>query len=97
MRDMFERANEKPLIPNHMPPVAGSILWSSALLQALKGSVLAFKQMPEFFDIDQAEHVFGNYLAFAKSITAYQNALVKQWQVGCSRAFAATSCSRLNS
>ena len=81
MRNLFDRGHEKPLIPNHMPPVSGAILWSSGLLQALKASVLAFKQMPEVFDFDQAEHVFGNYLSFAKSITAYQNSLVKQWQV----------------
>lgn len=81
MRELFEKDREKPFIPNHMPPVAGAILWSSGLLQVLKASVLAFKELPEVFDFDQAEHVFGNYLSFAKSITAYQNGLVKQWQV----------------
>ncbi|CDI85908.1 hypothetical protein EPH_0064790 [Eimeria praecox] len=80
MRDLFEEGRENPCLPSHMPPVAGSILWSSGLLQALKASVLAFKQMPEVFDFEQAEDVFGNYLSFAKSITAYQNSLVKQWQ-----------------
>lgn len=82
MRDAFERGVESPPIPDHMPPVSGAILWSSGLLQALKSSVVAFKEMPEVFDVDQAEHVFGNYLSFGKSITAYQNRLVKQWQVG---------------
>ena len=82
MRDIFDKHREKPPIPNHMPPVAGAVLWSSKLLQVLKTSVLAFKHMPEVFDFDQADHVFGNYLSFAKSITAYQNGLVKQWQVG---------------
>lgn len=81
MRDLFEEGRENPCLPSHMPPVAGAILWSSGLLQALKASVLAFKQMPEVFDFEQAEDVFGNYLSFAKSITAYQNSLVKQWQV----------------
>ncbi|CDJ60958.1 hypothetical protein EMWEY_00008520 [Eimeria maxima] len=80
MRDLFEEGRENPCLPSHMPPVAGAILWSSGLLQALKASVLAFKQMPEVFDFEQAEDVFGNYLSFAKSITAYQNSLVKQWQ-----------------
>lgn len=84
MRDLFEQGKDKPSIPSHMPPVAGAILWSSGLFQALKASVLAFKQMPEVFDFDQAEDVFGNYLSFGKSITAYQNSLVKQWQVSCS-------------
>ncbi|KAL8274185.1 hypothetical protein Esti_001870 [Eimeria stiedai] len=80
MRVIFERGRDNPLIPSHMPPISGSILWSSRLLQALKTSVLAFKQLPEAFDGSQAEIVFGNYLAFAKSITAYQKNLVKQWQ-----------------
>ncbi|KAL8455336.1 hypothetical protein Emag_000818 [Eimeria magna] len=81
MRELFERGRDNPLIPNHMPPTSGSILWSSGLLQSLKTSILAFKQLPEVFDSNQAELVFGNYLAFAKSITAYQKELVKQWQV----------------
>ncbi|CDJ47273.1 Axonemal 1-beta dynein heavy chain dynein heavy chain, related [Eimeria brunetti] len=81
MRDLFDEGRENPCLPTNMPPVSGAILWSSGLLQALKASVLAFKQMPEVFDFEQAEDVFGNYLSFAKSITAYQNSLVKQWQV----------------
>lgn len=81
MRDLFDEGRENPCLPSHMPPVSGAILWSSGLLQSLKASVLAFKQMPEVFDFEQAEDVFGNYLSFAKSITAYQNSLVKQWQV----------------
>ncbi|KAL8431249.1 hypothetical protein ACSSS7_005397 [Eimeria intestinalis] len=63
-----------------------SILWSSGLLQSLKTSVLAFKRLPELFDGVQAEIAFGNYLAFAKSITAYQKSLVKQWQVDAAAA-----------
>lgn len=64
-----------------MPPVAGTVLWSRGFLQELKACVLAFKQMPEVFDFEQAESVFGNYLSFSKSVVAYQNTLVKQWQV----------------
>ncbi|KAL8448543.1 hypothetical protein Emed_003723 [Eimeria media] len=80
MREIFERGRNNPVIPSHMPPTSGAILWSSGLLQSLKTSVLAFKQLPEVFDGNQAEVVFGNYLDFAKSITAYQKDLVKQWQ-----------------
>ncbi|KAL8426027.1 hypothetical protein Efla_001945 [Eimeria flavescens] len=86
MRELFLQGRENPVIPNQMPPVSGAILWSSGFLQSLKASVLAFKQLPEVFDGSQAETVFGNYLAFAKSITAYQNDLVKQWQVDAAAA-----------
>ncbi|OEH75761.1 axonemal 1-beta dynein heavy chain dynein heavy related protein [Cyclospora cayetanensis] len=90
MRNLFERHHENPPIPNHMPPTAGAILWSSGILQALKTSVLAFKQMPEVFDFDQVELVFGNYLTFAKAVTAYQKHRVKEWQANA--AVAATEC-----
>ncbi|PFH33986.1 dynein heavy chain family protein [Besnoitia besnoiti] len=94
VREQFESAKENPPLAKGYPKVAGSILWARAFLQRLKESVLEFKCMPSFFQGDDAEVVFTNYLNLARQLVAYQEAVFKKWQVRTSGSMAC--CLKMN-
>nr|CEL69705.1 TPA: Dynein heavy chain 10, axonemal [Neospora caninum Liverpool] len=94
VREEFEAGKENPPLAKGYPRVAGSIAWARTSLQRLKESVLQFKCMPAFFQGNDAEAVFTNYLNLARQLVAYQEAVFKKWQVRTSNAVA--HCLKMN-
>ncbi|KFG65744.1 dynein heavy chain family protein, partial [Toxoplasma gondii RUB] len=94
VREEFEAGKENPPLAKGYPRVAGSIAWARMSLQRLKESVLQFKCMPAFFQGNDAEVVFTNYLNLARQLVAYQEAVFKKWQVRTSNTVA--NCLKMN-